>query len=131
MDQTRHYDAYLALVCSKLEYGSVVWDPFLKNVIDRLERVQRSAARFIKGDYKSRHERCITNMLDDLETTPTEADVLVQGGERARTSYKSITLIPAKQFVDFVKKNIVERSVCNNNQCFKQLPAYTSDICHC
>ena len=36
--------------------------------------------------------------------------------------------IRAKQFEDFVKKNIVERSVCNNNQCFKQLPAKTEQF---
>ena len=34
----------------------------------------------------------------------------------------------AKQFVEFVKKNIVERSIRNNNQCFKQLPAETEQF---
>ena len=70
--------------------------PYLKNDIDRLKRVQRSAARFITGDYKFRHEGCVTNMLDDLDLPSieerrrqcSETDVLVQGGERTRTSYK-------------------------------------------
>ena len=89
-------NAYLALVRSKLEYERVVWHPYLKNDIDRLERVQRSAARFITYDYKSRHEGCVTNMLDNLDLPSieerrrqcSETDVLVQGGQRARISYK-------------------------------------------
>ena len=48
------------------------WDPYLKNVIDRLERVQISAARFITGDYKSRHEGCDTNIFDDLDLPSIE-----------------------------------------------------------
>ena len=132
-------NAYLALVRSKLEYGSVVWDPYLKNDIDRLERVQRSAARFITGDYKSRHEGCVTNMLDDLDLPSLEERrrqqrltflyKVVKGHVPAINidhylrAQKPKRTIRAKQFEDFVKKNIVERSVCNNNQCFKQLPA--------
>ena len=134
-------NAYLALVRFKLEYGSVVWDPYLKNDIDRLERVQRSAARFITGDYKSRHEGCVTNMLDDLDLPSLEERrrqqrltflyKVVKGHVPAINidhylrAQKPKRTIRAKQFEDFVKKNIVERSVCNNNQCFKQLPAKT------
>ena len=40
--------------------------------IDRLDRVQRSAARFITGDYKSRQEGCVTKMLTDLGLPPLE-----------------------------------------------------------
>ena len=65
-------NAYLALVSSKLEYGSVVWDPYLKCDIDRLERVQRSAARFITMGYKSREDGCVTKMLTDLGLSSLE-----------------------------------------------------------
>ena len=66
------------------------------------------------------------------ETTPTETDIPVQGGERARTGYQHRTLFKgsktqrtnwAKQFEDFVKKNIVEGSICNNTQCFRPITA--------
>ena len=45
--------AYLSLVRSILDYGSIVWDPYLLSDIDKIERVQRQAARFITGDYKT------------------------------------------------------------------------------
>ena len=44
----------------------------LKYDIDRLERVQRSAGRFITRDYKSREEGCITKMLTDLGLSSLE-----------------------------------------------------------
>ena len=46
--------AYISLVRSTLEYGSVVWDPYLKQDIDKLERIQKKAARFISQDYRNR-----------------------------------------------------------------------------
>ena len=63
-------NAYLALVRSKVECGSIIWDPYIQSDIDRLERIQRSAARFITRDYRSRQEDCVTKMLQklDLET---------------------------------------------------------------
>ena len=135
---------YLALVRSKLEYGSVVWDPFLENDINRLERVQRSAACFITGDYKSRHEGCITNMLSKLDLPSLEerrrqqrltflykvvkGHVLAINIDHYLSAQKPYRTIRAKQFEDIVQKNIVERSVCNNNQCLKQLPAKQNNL---
>ena len=57
----------MALVRPKLEYGSVIWDPYTKQDISKLENVQRSAARFIMKDYHSRHEGCVTEMLKHLK----------------------------------------------------------------
>ena len=57
-------NAYLALVRPILEYGAAVWDPHLKKDIDKLERVQRSAARFIAGDYRTTTPGFVTKVLD-------------------------------------------------------------------
>ena len=53
--------AYIALVRSVLEYAAAVWDPYKKGDIAKWEKVQRSAARFMKND----HERTssVTKML--------------------------------------------------------------------
>ena len=63
---------------------------------------------------------------------PKEADVHVQVGERAQASYQYRTVlraqIRAKQFEDFVKRNIVEKSVCNNNQSFKPITAESTSL---
>ena len=59
--------AYLALVRSVLNYGAIVLDPYVKSDIFKLERVQRQTARFITGDYKSRNQGCVTDMLTKLK----------------------------------------------------------------
>ena len=43
--------AYIALVRSTLEYGSTIWDPYLQKDINKIEKIQKRAARFIKQDY--------------------------------------------------------------------------------
>jgi hypothetical protein len=39
-----------------MEYGAIVWDPYTIVDTNKLERIQRRAAIFITGDYKSREE---------------------------------------------------------------------------
>ena len=43
--------AYFSLICSSMEYGDTVWDPYQKYNSDKDERVQRRAARFVKSWY--------------------------------------------------------------------------------
>ena len=43
--------AYFSLVRSFMEYGVTVWDPYQKYNSDKIERVQRRAARFVKSRY--------------------------------------------------------------------------------
>ena len=62
--QTRRA-AYLALVRSSLEYAASVWDPYTVAEIEKLEKVQRRGARFISNDFKSKHEGCVTKMLEE------------------------------------------------------------------
>ena len=127
--------AFLALVRSKLEYASVVWDPYLQGDIDRLEMVQHRAARFITGDYRSRQPGCVTAMLNELGLQRLEdrrqekrlvslfrvveglvpamppADFLIP----AKTTKRRIQ---PKRFPGFVTTNIVQRHVVNNSKGF-------------
>ena len=59
-------NAYISLVRSILEYGAIVWDPYTKKDVDTLERVQRAAARFVSGDYRSRTPGSIQQLLVKL-----------------------------------------------------------------
>jgi len=43
-------DVYLIYVCSILEYAACSWAPHTKQNIDKLESVQRRAAKFVMGD---------------------------------------------------------------------------------
>lgn len=128
--------AYVTLVRSTLEYGAVVWDPYLKQDIDKIEKVQHKAARFICKDYRSREPGCITAMLQRLNL-PTLADRRKQ--LRLTMLYKitggQVPAIPPESFLtpaDKTKRKItstkfhgctsenpVEKRVYNNSRPFK------------
>ena len=57
-------EAYKMLVRQPIEFAATIWDPYLKTDIDRLERIQRRAARFVQGDY--RQSSSVTTMLNNL-----------------------------------------------------------------
>ena len=60
--------AHTSLVRSILEYSSAVWDPFYQKDIDRLEMVQRRAARFVLDDHKPLSSA--TSMVSQLGWKP-------------------------------------------------------------
>ena len=57
--------AYQSIVRPMLEYAASIWDPYTQKNKTKLEKVQRSAARFVSSDY-SRHGS-VTSMLENLE----------------------------------------------------------------
>ncbi|XP_062578982.1 uncharacterized protein LOC134240892 [Saccostrea cucullata] len=56
---------YKTLVRPQVEYASTVWDPHTKKNIDKLEAVQRRAARFVTNNYNTTSS--VTTMIDRLE----------------------------------------------------------------
>ena len=62
--------AFISLVQPHLEYSSSVWDPYFKQDILAIEKVQRKGARFVTGIYSYRES--VTSMLDDLHWPPLQ-----------------------------------------------------------
>ena len=60
------------MVRSILEYGSIVWDPYLQRDVQRIEKVQRRAARFIVSDYKTQSQGFMTQTLKELGLPPLQ-----------------------------------------------------------
>ena len=56
--------AYCSLVRPVLEYAAAAWDPYTQKDINRIEMVQRRAARFVKHDY--RRSTSVTSIVDEL-----------------------------------------------------------------
>ena len=65
--QSSRRSAYVSLIRPKLEYRKVVWDPYYATDINKIERVQHRAARFITGDYKIRDTGSVTFMIAELK----------------------------------------------------------------
>ena len=61
--------AYISLVRSIMDYSATVWDPYLQKDIDRIEGVQRRAARLIFNDYM-RSSSVLTAMIESFKWTP-------------------------------------------------------------
>ena len=134
--------AYIALVRSRLEYAETVWDPYYQQDIEKLERVQRQAARFITKDYRTRELGCMNRMLQDLNLPPLDERrrqarlglmYKITGGLIPATAFQNyLTPVSASRrriwptkYEDFEATNIIDRHEVRNTRGF-QLPAYNT-----
>ena len=121
-----------------MEYGAIVRVPYTTVDTNKLERIQRRAARFITGDYKSREEGSVAKMLVELELESLQSR---RTSQRLILLYKVVEgLVPAikpedyltksrtikpKRFDEYVNTNIVENSVKNNTKSFDRIQCNT------
>ena len=134
--------AYLSLIRSTLEYGSIVWNSQYKTDIERLERIQNRAARFITKDYKSREPGSMTSMLKNLQLPSLEERrkqlrliflyKVVEGLVPAvppqqflKPKQNNKRQIRAKRFADCISNNIVAKSETCNSKAFEIPRSYT------
>lgn len=68
--QQTKINAVNTLIRPRVEYGVTIWDPFTRDNIDKLERIQRRAARYVYNDYS--YNSSVTTMLNKLQWTPLQ-----------------------------------------------------------
>ena len=127
--------AYTSLIRSVLDYSSTVWDPYLQKDIDRLESIQRRAARFINNDYsrtssvtdmitkldwKPLHERRRENRLilmykivNDLIAIPAETHITKNTGKTRSSTTNKIKVYSCK--TDIFKNSFIPRTILDWN----------------
>ena len=59
--------AYFSMVRSLLEYSCPVWDPYRQGYVDKLNKIQRAAARFVTNNYQRKSS--VTALIQDLGWT--------------------------------------------------------------
>ena len=104
-----------------LEYSCTLWDPYNQGLIQKLEAVQRRAARFACRN--NDHHSSVTKMLEDLKWDSLQ---MHRQANRLTLLYKSINgqvAIPAQTFLT----PIVRPTRRNNSQAFIR-PQASKDV---
>ena len=117
--------AYTSMVRPTLEYASSAWDPYTTEDINRLDKVQRRAARFVANNSTDRTPGCVTAMVNSLgwETltqrrlhhrlimmyktihgdvdTPEAASIVKTGDKRTRGAHRLHLPLTSSKFTSF------------------------------
>ena len=120
----------------------MVWVPHLRKDVDKLEKVQRKAARFIKGDYHSREPGSMSRMLNELDLPTLESRrkdnrlcfmfkisrglVPAIPPPEYLTPVRHKRQIKAKSFENCETKNFVEKHQQLNENCFTTINSKSS-----
>ena len=95
---------YCALVRSNLEYCSVIWSPYTKKGIEKMEKIQKRATKFIL-----RSDDCYVDRLKKLNLLSLEKRRLLADLTFLYKALHGIIDIDVEPYVDFIRKLIVFR----------------------
>jgi len=116
--------AYISLVRSGMEYASIIWDPYTKADSNKLEKIQRSAARWILSSYS--YKTSVTHLLEQLQLESLEERRKVQ---RLAFMYKILNgqvAVPAAS-VDLTLSSRPSRGTDANQQKLITVRSYTEN----
>jgi len=113
--------AYFSLVRPKLEYAAPVWDPYTQNCISRLEKVQRTAARYVTNTWDRRAS--VTALLQQLKWKSLETR---RKNQRLITFYKMHNHVAALN-LNFRHIRPISTSTRNAHSCQYLQPTCNTD----
>ena len=114
----REEQAYKTLFRPILEYSSFVWDPYVNNQIQAIEKVQRRVVRFA-SNFKEREPGCMSAQMKRLDI-PTLQDKRKQA--RINLFKNIINNTSAVKVPKYVLRSTTSMRQCSyNNQTFLQL----------
>ena len=110
--------AYKAIIRPRLEYCSSVWDPHNKKYVDKLEMVQRRAARFVTNNPHKRTslQPSVSSMVDNLGWEPL---AVRRKTNRLTTFYKTVHCLNAVP-ASYLPPTQPNLGTCGHNHQFRQ-----------
>ena len=115
--------AYQTLVRPLLEYATIIWDPYTQEQKDKLEMIQRRAARFVCRDYN--RTSSVTTMLKSLQWDTLESRRKVARISMLHKIHHGQAAVPAGKFLQPVTRqsrhnhNKAYQLFSANKDCFK------------
>ena len=112
--------AYFSMVRSLLEYSCPVWDPYRQGDIDKLNKIQRAAARFVTNNYQRKSS--VTALIKDLGWTDLQTR---RKNFRLTSRYKILSGLIAVPVSDLLTP-ADERTRGGHKKSFKHIRANTT-----